>query len=113
MDDEVNRLHRLVADSGAEFNRAVVNAFEALHARRSQAEVRGLVERCYSAAAEYEAHLNTLLAAMNEEPAKYVEEITRVYGHKVLRKHALDSLLPPIRAHRRPTPEEEDAPAHA
>jgi hypothetical protein len=97
MDDEVNRLHRLVADASAEFNRAVVNAFEALYARKSQAEVRGLVERCYSTAGEYEAHLNTLLAAMNREPAKYAEEIIRIYGHKVLKKQTLDSL--PINAH--------------
>jgi hypothetical protein len=98
MDDEVNKLHGLVANSGAEFSLAVVNAFEALYVRRSEAEVRGLVEQCHSTAAEYEANLNTLLAAMNRDPVKYAREITRIYWHKVLKQRALDSLLAPMKA---------------
>jgi hypothetical protein len=37
--------------------------------------------------------LNNLLAVLNVEPAKYAEEITRIYKHKVLKKQGLDSLV--------------------
>jgi hypothetical protein len=98
MDDEINQQHRLVADSSAEFNRAVVNAFESLYERRPEAEVQVLVGQCYSMAGEDEEHLDSLLAMMNREPAKYAEGITRIYGHTVLIKRALDSLSPPMKA---------------
>ena len=92
MESEVISLHNQVAASGFEFNRAINDAFQMLTEQGPNAEVQELIEHCYLTTGEYEARLNNLLAVMNGEPAKYAEEITRIYKHKVLKKQRLDSL---------------------
>ena len=94
MDDEIARLQRLVAASAAEFNRAVIEAFQVLNTQGTHAGLQGLSEQCYLTAGEYESNLNSLLAVLNTEPVRYAEEITRIYKHKVLKKQAWDSLAP-------------------
>ena len=98
MDDEIAELHRLMTASSAEFNRAVVDAFQALSAQGAHAELQGLIAQCHLTAEAYEAALNNMLAALSREPAKYAEEVTRIYQHKVLKKQALDSLVPLLKA---------------
>ncbi len=92
--ENIAELQKLVAASTAEFNRVIIDAFQVLNAQETNADVRGLIEQCYSTAGEYESNLNNLLGVLNREPAKYAEEITRIYKHKVLKKQALDSLAP-------------------
>ena len=92
MESEITSLQNQVAASGLEFNRAINDAFQILTEQGPNAEVYELIEHCFLMAVEYEARLNNLLAVLNVEPAKYAEEITRIYKHKVLKKQGLDSL---------------------
>ena len=94
MNDEIIYLQTLVTASTTEFNRATIDVLRAVNAQAAETELQALAEQCYSLAEEYETNLNDLLAVLNREPAKYAEEITRVYKHKVLKKQALDFLAP-------------------
>ena len=91
-ESEIIGLQNQVAAAGFEFNRAINDAFQILSKQGRNAEALELIEYCYSMAEEYEARLNSLLAVLNVEPAKYAEEITRIYKHKVLKRQGLDSL---------------------
>jgi hypothetical protein len=93
MESEIISLQSQIAASGLEFNRAINDAFRTLTEQGPNVEVHNLVEHCYLMAGEYETRLNNLLAVLNVEPAKYAEEITRIYKHKVLKKQGLDSLV--------------------
>jgi secreted Zn-dependent insulinase-like peptidase len=92
MESEIISLQNQVAAAGFEFNLAINDAFRTLTEQGPNAKVHELIEHCFSMAREYETCLNNLLGVLNLEPAKYAEEITRVYKHKVLKTQGLDSL---------------------